>query len=290
MSEYRSFKTGEILSDVEVAKLSPEDKKRYGREQKVRALMALVDDQATPEHERDNAMRMLSNLIARHQIDVTALRQRDNTGPAKIVSFEVHLSNRFNLGGVRASVITWAVAQPLGGTTIKWWRSTDSAKKDTRLLIFVSEDVVDFAKMLVASFTMQMESSLAVAVKEHRRELERQWLLPKEVNQFVKDFRKSYLATWGTTVGARMKAGRTMAAKEATREMGKEIVLVDDSARTKAAQLAWHKAQYGDRAKLRAGRRLVITSQDGASAGRRDGQSAQLGINEVGGTRRALAG
>lgn len=289
MSEYRSFKTGEILTDAEVAKLSPEDKKRYGREQKVRALMALVDDPATPEHERDNAMRMLSNLIARHQIDVTALRQKDNKGPAKIVSFEVFLSNRFNLGGVRGSALSWAVVQPLGGTSVKWWRSTDSTKEETRFMVFVSEDVVDFAKMLIASFTLQMETAMAVAVKQHRRELERQYLYPDEISKLVKNFRKSYIATWGSTVGRRMKAGRQEAAAEATREMGKEIVLVDDSKRAEAAQQDWFAEEYGPRSKMRSSRKIVITSHDGASAGRRDGQRAQLGVNEVGGGRRSLS-
>lgn len=289
MSEYRSFNTGEILSDSERAKLNADDKKRYDREQRVRSLMALVDDPSTAEGERDNAMRMLSNLIARHQIDVTALRQKDNTGPAKIVSFEVQLSNRFNLGGVRASALAWAVAHPLGGTTIKWWRSTDSTKEETRFMVFVSEDVVDFAKMLVASFTMQMETGMAVAVKEHRRELGRQYLYPDEINKLVKDFRKSYVISWGTAVSRRMKAGRQQAATDASRETGKEIVLVDDSKRTKAAQLAWHQEQYGAKAKLRSSRKLVVTSDDGASAGRRDGMRAQLGVNEVGGRRTALS-
>jgi hypothetical protein len=288
MGEYRSFSTGEILSDSERAKLNADDKKRYDREQRVRSLMALIDNPATAEGERDNAMRMLSNLIARHQIDIAALRQKENTGPAKIVSFEVNLSNRFNLGGVRASALAWAVAHPLGGTTIKWWRSTDSTKKETRFVVFVSEDVVDFAKMLVASFTMQMETGMAVAVKQHRRELERQYLYPGEINKLVKDFRKSYVISWGQAVSRRMKAGRAQAATEASRETGKEIVLVDDSKRTEAAQKAWHQEQYGEKAKLRAGRKLVITSDDGASAGRRDGLRAQLGINEVGGRRTSL--
>lgn len=289
MSEYRSFKTGEILSDAEQAKLSPEDKKRYSREQKVRSLMALVDNPSTPEEERDTAMRMLSNLIARHQIDVTALREKANTGPAKIVKFEVWISNKFKLGGVRASAIHRAVASPLGGTTIKWWSSGQSTKQDTRLVVFVSEDVVDFAKMLVSSCLMQMESGLVVAVKQHRRELESQWLYKSEVTKLVADFRKSYIAAWGQTVGVRMEAGRKQAAREASAETGKEIVLVDDSSRSKAAQEAWHKAQYGPNSKLRASRRIVYTSQSGISAGRRDGQRAQLGINEVGGGRTALS-
>jgi len=289
MGEYRSFNTGEILSDAEQAKLSPEDKKRYNREQKVRLLMALVDNPTTPEEERDTAMRMLSNLIARHQIDVTALRQKNNTGPAKIVEFEVWLSNKFNLGGVRASAIHRSVAVPLGGTTIKWWSSSHSTKQDTRLVVFVSEDVVDFAKMLIASLTMQMETGLAVAVRQHRRELERQWLYKNEVNKLIRDFRKSYIVAWGHTVGARMTAGRQQAAREASAETGKEIVLVDDSKRSKAAQEAWHKEQFGPDAKLRSARRIVVTSEDGVSAGRRDGRRAQLGINEVGGRRRALS-
>lgn len=289
MSEYRTFQTGEILSDAERAKLSPEDKKRYDREQKVRALMKLVDNPATLEGERDAAMRMLSNLIARHQIDIAALREKTSDGPAKIVEFEVHVSNKFNLGSVRATALHLAVAAPLGGTTIKWWSSSQSTKQDTRMVFFVSEDVVDFAKMLVASFIMQMETSLVVAVAQHKRELESQWLYPNEVAKLVKDFRKSYIAAWGSMVGRRMKAGRQQAVREASRETGKEIVLLDDSKRAEAAQKAWHKAQYGPNSKLRSARQFVFTSEDGKSAGARDGRRAQLGINEVGGSRRALS-
>jgi hypothetical protein len=287
MTEYRTFKSGEILSNDERAKLSPEDRKRYDREQKVRGLMALIDNPSTPEDERDTAMRMLANLITRHQIDVAALRQKKNEGPAKIVEFEIFLSNRFNLGAVRSTAIHRAVLTPLGGSSIKWWSSGQSTKTDTRMVCFVSEDVVDFAKMLIASLMLQMESSLAVAVKRHRRELEWQWVPVKEINRLVKDFRKSYIMAWGTTVGQRVAAGRKQAVREASVETGKEIVLMDDSGRSKAAQEVWHKAQYGEKAKLRSSRPIAIVSQTGVQAGARDGRTAQLGTNEVGGTRRA---
>jgi len=47
------------------------------------------------------------------------------------------------------------------------------------------------------------------------------------------------------------------------------------------AQTAWHKEQYGEKAKLRSARKFVFTSQTGVSAGRADGKRAQLGVNEI---------
>lgn len=313
MSQQTTFKTGQILSDAEVQKLSRDDKKRYGREQKVRALMALVDDPATPEHERDTAMQTLAKLITRHQIDVNAIKVKKQTGPAKIVNFEINLSNRYNLGGARATMVQWAVVGPLGGTTIKWWSASHSTSYDTRVLVFLPEDVADFAKMLIASFTMQMETALTVAVREHRRELERQWLSKREVTSLVGKFRKSYIGAWATVVGRRMELGRSQAVQEAAQErvddqanapreervrmgrksldaaeVGKEIMLSlkQDVERASEAQKQWHKQEYGEKTKLRSGRKFIFASRDGVSAGREDGRRAQLGVNEIGGGHR----
>lgn len=286
MTDFRTFKTGEILTDAERAKLSPVDRKSYDLEQKIRGLMKLADSPSASEGERENATRMIAKLITKHQIDISQLRSAEKTGPAKIISFEIFVSNRYGLGGIRATAIHRAVLTPLGGTSVKWHHASHSTKKDTRVACFISEDLADFAKMLIASLLLQMETGMFVASRQHQRELKDNWLPANAITKQLGLFRKGYLFAWGDAVGARVSRGREDARQEAERETGKEIVLASDAERSRSAMEAWHDDLYGS--KMRKSR-TVYVSQTGKIAGREDGRKAQLGINEVGGQRaRAL--
>lgn len=282
---FRTFKSGEILSADDRAKLSPADRKTYDLEQKIRGLMKLAENSGATSEERDSATQMVSKLIARHQIDVALLREQ--TGGAKkavkIVMFEVYLSNRYGMGNIRAQALSRAVVYPLGGQTIWWHRPTYSTKKDVRLAVWLPEDLVGVAQMMIASFTLQMETSMKVAGVQHKRELDMNWnITPNQVTKLLAEFRRSYLMAWGGMVGIRVKAGRKEAEQEATQALGKEIALIDTKVLADKASKDWNKAAYG-RAPRQA--RAVIVSQDGTTAGRKDGRRAQLGINEVGGNR-----
>lgn len=286
MTNFRTFQSGQTLSADERAQLSPEDRKRYDLEQKVKGLMKLADNPGATDDERDTATRMIAKLITKHQIDLALLREEARASrPVEIVSFEVYVSNRFGMGNVRAQAITSAVVEPLGGKVVWWHSASDSTKIDTKLLIFLPEDAADFAKLLIPSLLLQVETSLKVATVQHKRDLDMDWRLTRnEVTRLMALFRKGYLLSWGRTVGARIRAGREEAREEASRETGKEIALLDYSQRSEAAMDAWRE----DRGlKIRKARK-VLFSADGASAGRRDGARARLGTNEVGGSRTAL--
>lgn len=281
---FRTFKSGEILSSDDRAKLSPADRRTYDLEQKIRGLMKLADDPRTPSEERDNATQAISKLIARYQIDLEILRTQ--TGGAKqavkIVQFNIDLSNRYGMGNIRASAIGRSVIYPLGGQIVWWHKTTDSAKDTTMAKIFLPEELVGFAKMLIASFTLQFETSMKVASVQHKRELDSNWrVTANNIPRMLSDFRKSYLLSWGEAVGYRVLRGRRQAEQEATQALGKEIALLDASALTSNAKDEWNK-ERGSKTRTR---NYAIVSETGESAGRKDGRRAQLGINEVGGDR-----
>ena len=288
MSEYRSFKTGEILSDNERAKLSPADKKRYDLEQLLRGLMKLADDETASDGERENATRLIAKLITRHQIDLALIREKETgkaSGPVKIVRFKVEVSNRFNLGGVRACALHRAVILPLGGYST-YVHDSSSTRIATVITAYLPEDVVDFAKMLLASLAMQVETSMKVASVQHQRELNDDWRTTKNVvARLMGQFRKGYLLSWGTVVGRRIAEGRKEARDEAQQFTGKELAVLNTADLAKKAAEDWHKEQG---TKVRAARSITV-SDTGRSAGRRDGMRAQLGINEVGGRRTAIS-
>jgi hypothetical protein len=281
MTDFHTFKTGEILSNDERAKLSPEDRKRYDLEQKIRGLMKKADDPRTPDEERDTATRMISKLITKHQIDLALLREAKGSasGPVKIVKFSVSLSNKFGLGGVRCRALHRAVVVPLGGHSLFYHSASQSTRVDATLEIYMPEDVVDFARMLIASLTLQVETSMKVASVRHRRELQMNWVSKSEEAKLLDRFRKGYLLAWGSTVGARVSQGREDARQEVSRETGKEIALLDTTALAKKAMEDAHPKTRSARA--------VLVSSTGKQAGARDGMRTQLGINEVGGDRRA---
>lgn len=294
MGEYRTFQSGEILSDTERAKLSPADKKRYDLEQKLRGLMKLANDEGAHDGERENATRMIAKLITRHQIDVALIREKETgeaSGPVKIVKFDIEVSNRFNLGGIRAQALNRAVIHPLGGYSV-YFHYRHSTKVATIVECYLPEDVVDFAKMLLASLTLQVETSMKVAttrfVRELRESADRQYIygLPKSVETSeTAKFRKGYLLTWGSVVGRRVAAGRQEARDEAQQFTGKELAVLDTFALAKKTAQDLAEAEGS---KIRSSRAVTV-SQDGRMAGAKDGRRAQLGINEVGGTRKALA-
>jgi hypothetical protein len=142
---------------------------------------------------------------------------------------------------------------------------------------------VGFAKMLMASLVLQVETSMKVAAVQHVRDLRWNYISKSEETTLVAKFRKGYLLAWGSTVGTRVAEGRKEARDEAQRFTGKELAVLNTSALAKKAC----DDHYGDQ-KLRKAR-TVLVSQTGQSAGRRDGRTAQLGINEVGGRRTALS-
>lgn len=287
MTDYRTFKSGEILSDDERAKLSPEDRKRYDLEQKLRGLMKLANDERASDGERDNATRMISKLITRHQIDLALIREAKDgaTGPVEIVRFEVLVSNKLGLGGVRCQALHRAVISPLGGHSVFFHSSAQSASTEARLEIYLAKDVVDFAKMLLASLTLQVETSMKVAAVRHKRELDWDWRLTKsDVTKLVSRFRKGYLLAWGSTVGSRVAEGRAEAREEAQRFTGKELAVLDTKELAKKASEDWNRANGFRITKSRP----VLVSETGRTAGRRDGLRARLGTNEVGGRRTAL--
>lgn len=283
MTEFRTFKSGEILSDTERAKLSPEDRKRYDLEQKIRSLMKLADNSGATEDERAQATRTIAKLIIKYQIDLSILREEANgaTGPVEIGTFTISLSNRYGLGGVRASAMSRMI-QPLGGKLIWWHNSSEPTGLPTICRIWMPEDIEDFAKTLIASLTLQVETSMKVASARYRRELQDNCVPRNEQASMLARFRKGYLLSWGDTVGYRIRQGRQDARQEAQRETGKEIALLDTSALSQAALDAWNEEQGTKTCTARP----VLVSETGKTAGRKDGMRAQLGINEVGGTKR----
>ena len=288
MTEFRSFKSGEILSDADRAQLSPADRKRYDLEQKLRGLMKLANDERATEGERENATRMISKLITRHQIDLALLREQESgkaNGPVKIVKFHMSVDNKFGLGGVRCQAFHRAVIHPLGGYSTFRHHSSQSTKVQASMTIYMPEDLVDFTKMLIASLMLQVETSMKVATTQHVRELRYQWVSKNEETRLVSQFRKGYLLAWGDAVGRRVAEGRKEARDEAQRFTGKELAVLDTAALARKTAEDLHKANGS---KIRTAR-TVITSADGYTAGRKDGRTAQLGINEVGGRRTALA-
>lgn len=273
MTEYRTFKSGEILSSDERAKLSPEDRKRYDVQEKIRKAMAIADDPSIGEDERAQAQRTVAKLIVQYEIDVTALMDKSEAKKTVTIEhFVVNVSNRYGMGGIRARALSRAVVVPLGGKMVFYHSSSDPTSVETRCDIFMPDDMVDFAKFLIASLTLQVETSMKVAAVQYQREIKFQ-VAPRHVSTMVAKFRKGYMLAWGSTVGRRMDQGREEARQEASAATGKEVALRDVSTLVENAVTA----MYG---KTRTARSVKI-SVSGATAGRRDGMRANLGNNEL---------
>lgn len=250
---------------------------------RIRAAMAIADNPTTTQQERDAATSTVSRLIAEYQIEMAELRDLHQTGPVKIVNFDVSLSNRFGLGKMRAQAIHRAVVDPFGGHSINF--SARSAKDIVRVAVFLPEDVAAMAEILIASLILQMEATMAVAAKAHRRDLIEGWVSDSELTKMVYRFRLSYLLSWGTTVGHRVRAARQLAQDDASEATGKEVVLADTSKLAKDTSSDWAVEQGYT---TRDSRKVMVTAT-GAQAGRADGMRASIGGNEIGGSRTALA-
>lgn len=269
MTDFRSFKSGEILSDSEQRELSPVDRKRYKTEQRIRAAMKISESPAATPEEKEQASRTIGRLLALFEIDMQALADKDDAkAPVKIVRFDWDVSNKLGVGDQRVSLINRAVVLPLGGKMV--YGSSRWADVPVTATIFLPEDMVDFAKVLMASLLLQAETSMKVATVQHRRELMADRRVTKnDATRLVGQFRKGYLIAFGDMVGYRMSQGREDARKEASVEAGTAIALRDTSALSKAAMdEAFPKTRKA---------RNVIVSQTGQSAGRRDGRRADIG-------------
>lgn len=249
---------------------------------RIRAAMAIADNPSTTQQERDAATSTVSRLIAEYQIEMAELRDLHQTGPVKIVNFDVNLSNRFTLGKMRGQAIHAAVVAPLGGHSINF--SARSAKEEVRLAVFLPEDVAAMAEILIASLLLQMETAMAAAARTHRRDLIKGWVFDSELTKLVYRFRVSYLMSWGSTVGKRIRAVRQLAQEDASEATGKEIVLADTSKLAKDTSKQWANDQDFT---TRAARKVVVTAT-GVTAGRADGLRASIGGNEISGTRTSL--
>lgn len=289
MTEYREFKSGEILTDAERAKLSPADRKQYDLEQKIRGLMKMADSESATEGERENATRMMGKLLARHQIDLALLREQKTgkaSGPVKIVRFNIAVDNRFGLGGVRCRALHRAVVVSLGGYSTFRHSSQQSSRTQASMEIFLPEDVVDFAKMLFASLALQVEGSMKVAAARHLFDIRHnRWVTKAEEARLISQFRKGYLLAWGSTVGERLAQGRQEAREEAEKYTGKELAVLNTAALARKTSDDFYEERGS---KLRTARNVLV-SATGSSAGRKDGRRAQLGINEVGGSRTSIS-
>jgi hypothetical protein len=269
MSEYRTFQSGQILTDAEQRELSPEDRKRYKTEQRIRAAIKLAESPGATEDEKIQATRTIARLMALFEIDMDALADKDDAKkPIEIVEFDWDVSNRLGLGDQRISVINRAVVLPLGGRMV--YNSSRWADTPATANIFLPDDMVAFAKVLMASLLLQVETSMKVATAQHRRELMAdRYVTKSDMTRMINEFRKGYLLAWADTVGRRVREGREEARQEASISMGKEVALRDPSALSRAAV----EARYPKTRKARA----VRVSDTGRTAGRRDGRTASIG-------------
>lgn len=252
---------------------------------RIRAAMAIADSPTASQEERDQATRTVSRLITLHQIEMAEIRDVQQTGPAKIVNFEILLSNRFGMGLIRAHAMHNAVVAPLGGHSINFYSKKTSAKEMIRFVVFLPEDVASLAQILMSSLALQLESALTVAAKRHRRDLIDGWVFDSELNRLMREFRTSYLMAWGKTVGQRIRAARQSAQEEASEASGKEIVLADTTARAKQSSQEWAASGGITTSKPR----KVKVTATGTMAGREDGMRASIGGNEIDNRRTALS-
>jgi hypothetical protein len=273
------------------------DNKREMLLNTVRNMMARANDPRTPEEERDTATTLVSKWIAKHQIEDAELREAEKSGPSKIVSFKFKVSNKNNLGKVRASALHWAVVTPLGGTSYK--TTPQSAKYPATMTIFMPEEIVEFAKILLTSLSLQMETGLAVKSRDERRRLEdRNWFeTPSKITTKVANFRKGYLIAFGSTVGKRIKDGRKEAVQEARQEAqaeayargidGAELAKVGSAIALRDTRELADAAMNEHCPGLKTARQVKYSVQ-GYIAGKDDGNRADIGLTRVGGSRTAL--
>jgi hypothetical protein len=271
------------------------DAKRTKLVEKIRAMMVLAENPGATEEERDQAARTATKWIAKHQIEANELRDAKKGEKAEIVMFRMSISNRFNLGAYRADALCHAVVTPMGGKILR--TNPKSAKYDATMTVFVSEDIKEAVEVLLTSLFLQMESGMAKGAKKLRDELNNRWYTSAEIAQESKAYRVSYLRAFGFTVGRRVQEGRKEALDEAVMEakaeayangvdgkelanVGKDLVLVDDSARAKTAMDKYFADLTGGK-KVRKGRTSGLVNARGHNAGVRDGQRADIGQTRI---------
>jgi hypothetical protein len=281
------------------------DDKREAVLNRIRNMMKLAHDPRTSEHEAQNAAYMVSKLMAQYQIADAELRKAQKKAPSEIASFTFECSNKYNLGKARSTALHWAVVLPLGGKSFKTVGT--STKTSTVMTIFLPADLLDFAQVLLASLSLQMENGMHAKAKEERARLGKVFegyrsVTPADINRRINDFRKSYILTFGGVVGDRIEAGRKAAVQEAVQEaqaeayahgasgaelakIGNSIALVDTTQRAEQAMDDFYKARWGATKKLAKSRRLKITNTRGYTAGQQDGQRADIGQKRLGGAR-----
>lgn len=261
----------------------------------VRNMMAKANDPRNSEHERDVAARLATKWIAKHQIEAAELRDVEGKGEkAKIVMFRMTIGNKFGMGAARADALARAVVYPMGGKILR--TNPSSAKHSSIMTVFISEDIKEAVEILLTSLLLQMESGMDKAVRTFRSEAPYYWDATYTARE-VKAFRISYLRTYGFTVAGRVRTGRKEAVEEARREaqaeayangmtdgrelanVGAEIAIVDESERAQKALEAYFAKLYGKKPK--SSRSSSLVSYAGSQAGRRDGQTADIGLTRI---------
>lgn len=272
------------------------DQSREAVLRRVRGLMATRDDEGNHQEERDSAADLAMKLMTKHQIeDAEVAASMPHTGPAKIVTFKVEVTNQHGMGKLRVTALHRAVLLPLGGNS--YFHQFKSAKAPCVMTVFVPEDVEEFAKVLLESFLRQMNDGMAQATRLHLDSLY-SWTTTKERNKASLLFRRGYLEAWGTRVMNRMKAVRARTVEQHRLELmaeayangadgeelariGSAVALRDPKEQTRSFMNDWHARLYGGHKVGKARPSRFAVSGDGQRAGRADGDRADIGLKAL---------
>lgn len=279
---------------------------------KVRNIMALAQDEKATDGERSLAAERVAKLMAKYEISLDDLRTTsEKKRSVKIVRFYLAISNAHGLGSARADALAWAAVNPFGGRILR--TNPQWASMDTRMTVFIREDLRETVELLLQSLLLQMENALAQSLKDHlhwwKRDFRRDhWVDPtsSQVSSESKSFRRTFYGTWGQTVGRKVRDARKEALEEARQQamadafakgmsdgetlhgISTALVLVDTTQGATEAMEAYFAERYGEGKKPKASRSRAQRNGDGDMAGWREGRKADIGLTRLGREQKAI--
>lgn len=233
--------------------------------EKIRAVMRLAEDPATPEKARENHMAHAHKMIAKYGVD-QALLSAAATDPAEIV--KLAFTVRAPYARDRSSMV-WKVARAMKIPAIRVF----AGGKSQDFHLFGTQANLDRFELLFRSLELQMVMSMA--------QTERTGYGPPPGTPKI-TWRKSFMEAYAKRVAWRIEYAEQLAAGEAQTASGTSAALVLKSESDRA--LAAYNRTYPTHTNV-----SRSTSTVGYAAGAAAGSRADIGGTRIGGSRRTIS-
>lgn len=235
---------------TDAASIEDNADRRAKLKRRLAATLAIADDERAPIGERENAAARAAEMMTKLGIDEAKARADRGEAPEGLKILPFAVLGRDGFGKARGELVRF-VAQAMGCQAIH--KQAPAPRPYTMIIAGSTSDVEGLRLLLPLVLTQAQYAAINATEPEQRRN---------------RDFLPSFLTAYGRAVAERITARRQPLTEDPTNP-GAALILADRAERL-AALIA---ERFGELGSLDA----VQARADASAAGRRAGQSADIG-------------